>query len=164
MLGLKLIHVSKRGLWTPPLVSLYIPVGFHRSIGPVCEHASVCPVLWLLMVPTDLEKCLNLIPVLKSVWFFNPPWKSAIFLEKCLKMTFYGLEKLWPQKPITLYSVCVFFVRFVYLILIHCSRFDNFVIKYVPTDPVIHVFHGEYCTLLYGKLFYHRIKHLLYSR
>ena len=45
-----------------------------------------------VMVPTDLEKCLNLIAVLKSAWFFNLPWKWEIFLEKCLKMT------LWSWK------------------------------------------------------------------
>ena len=44
------------------------------------------------MVPTDLEKCLNLNAVLKSAWFFNLPWKGEIFLEKCLKMT------LWSWK------------------------------------------------------------------
>ena len=45
------------------------------------------------MVPTDLGKCLNLTSVLKSAWIFNLPWKLSIFLEKCLKMTFYELEK-----------------------------------------------------------------------
>ena len=42
------------------------------------------------MVPTDLEKCLNLNAVLKSAWFCNLPWKWEIFLEKCLKMTIWS--------------------------------------------------------------------------
>ena len=50
--------------------------------------AEVC-----IMVPTALEKCLNLTTVLKSAWFFNMSWKLAIFLEKHLKITFYGFEK-----------------------------------------------------------------------
>ena len=60
------------------------------------------------MVPTDLEKCLNFFSVWQSAWFFNLPWKLAIFLEKCLKMTF-----LWKNQknngPRNLSCLCVFY-------------------------------------------------------
>ena len=42
----------------------------------------------IYMVPTGLEKGLNLNAVSKSAWFFNLPWKLSFFLEKCFKITF----------------------------------------------------------------------------
>ena len=52
--------------------------------------AEVC-----IMVPTDLEKCMQEFDYcIESAWFFNMSWKLAIFLEKYLKITFYGFEKL----------------------------------------------------------------------
>ena len=71
----------------------------------VCLPLSLC----LCMVPTDLEKCLNLTDltaVLKSAWSFNLPEKLAIFLEKCMKMTFMVLKNNGPRNLICL---CVFY-------------------------------------------------------
>ena len=48
------------------------------------------PLITISMVPTYLEKCLNLKAVLKSAWFFNLPWKWEIFLKKCLKMCYFA--------------------------------------------------------------------------
>ena len=67
------------------------------------------------MVPTDLEKCLILTSVLKSAWFFNLPWKLAISLEKCLKITIMGLKNNDPRNLICL----CFFMHFAHLILIN---------------------------------------------
>ena len=63
------------------------------------------------MVPTDIDKCLNLNAVLKSAWIFNQHWKLAIFFEKCLQITFNG--------PRNLMCLCGFFKCFAHLILIN---------------------------------------------
>ena len=73
------------------------------------------------MVPTDLEKGLNLNSVLKSAWFFKLPWKWEIFLESAWKWL-YGLEKYRHQKIL---SVSVLFCPFE---LRRVARFSNFVI------------------------------------
>ena len=62
------------------------------------------------MVPTYLEKCLNLTSVLKIAWIFNLPWKLTIFLEKCLKITVMGLKNNGSRNLICL-CVC-FFMQF----------------------------------------------------
>ena len=102
------------------------------------ENTSQC------MVPTDLEKCLNLTFVLKSAWIFNLLWKLAVFLEKRLKITIMGLKNNDPRNIIFLcvfYAFCTFDFNKLW-------GFGNFVIKspistdpVVTTDPVIGVFH-----------------------
>ena len=109
---------------------------------------SVSSIRRVNMVPTDLQKCWNLTAVLKSAWFCNLPWKLAMLQN----------DFLWAWKimaPETFF-LCILQIDFNWL-----KRFDNFVIKSVS---VIHVFHCEYCNLVYGKLFYHRIMHLQWSR
>ena len=52
---------------------------------------------------------------LKSAWFFNLPWKLAISLEKCLKITIMVLKN---NDPRSLISLCVFYA-FAHLIWIN---------------------------------------------
>ena len=96
------------------------------------------------MVPTDLEKCLNLTTVLKSAWFFNLPWKLAIFFEQCLGIYFMDLKN---NGPTNLICLCVFYACCMLDFNKKTIRgFGNIVIKSpVTTGPVIHVFNGEYC-------------------
>ena len=72
-----------------------------------------------------------------------------------------GMENNVPnlQKPNLFVSCCTFYI----FEFNRLKGFNNFVFKSVTTDPVICVFHGEYCSLMYGKFFYHRIKHLQYT-
>ena len=87
-------RISTRTKW-PPFRRRYFPrhfsewkvLYFDQNFTEICSQGSN----W--MVPTDVEKCLNLMTVLKNAWFFNLPWKLTIFLEKWLKMIFDRLEK-----------------------------------------------------------------------
>ena len=95
-------------------------------------------------------------------------------LEKCLifqsalkicnfrwKLLFMGLTSNGPRNFMCL---CTFqtFCTFDFNKL---SGLDNFVIKSpITTYPVIGVKHGEYCNLVYGKLFHNRRKHLQSTR
>ena len=60
------------------------------------------------------------------------------------------------------FNLVVLFYTFRTIDFDKLKKFDIFVIKYVPTDPLIHVSHGDYCNLAHGKLFYHRITNLQY--
>ena len=105
----RLPHRDRRGRRCPCLVPLgqasSSSQGTHLYMGAFTRHSvsttgdpishmsySSPLIVWFHMVPTDLEKCLNLNAVLKCAWFFNLPWKWEIFLEMCLKMT------LWSWK------------------------------------------------------------------
>ena len=91
---------------------------------PSDECHKTLPVTDDNMVPTDLEKCLNLNAVLKSAWFFDLPWKWEIFLEKCLEITLWS----WKIKSIrNLICWCGFF--FCTFDLKKVMGFSNFVIK-----------------------------------
>ena len=57
------------------------------------------------MIPTYFDKCLNFTAVFKSAWYFNRPWKLAIFLKKNTWKWLIGLKNNGPSNLIWM---CVF--------------------------------------------------------
>ena len=133
------------------------------------------------MVPTDIEKCLNLNAVLKSAWFCNLPGKWENLPWKVLENDYMVLKNVSTRKSNLL--VC----HFAHLNwekqhdsvilssnLHHCWSSELcFLQCKLPNPSFLYkilcrcVFNWkikcEYFNLMYGKLFCRRITHLQYA-
>ena len=129
-------------------------IWWHDTVYHEADHCMKWPHSFNVRFFLNLGRPRVLSSLRNCTWCivsFNLPWKLSISLEKCLKITFYGLGKKNNNNNLFL---CVFIT--LYIDFNKLKRFVNFVVKSVTTDPVIHVFNGEYCNWVFGKLSHHR--------